>query len=362
MGRLSLFFAVFAAASFFSGSPNRALADDLDTRIAELEKKNLELKKMLRIEALEKENSALSKRLTLAPAKVISRETVASFQTPRGDNRTVYEANARYNPTKAEQIAAPYHPSDEPLTPLHWAGAYWGASAGGAATRSSVTANEQYIGNYPTNSFPYNINGESMSDISGPGHRGGALIDAFGGWNFQVSRAIVVGAQVEATASDLNLNSAGTRTYNYFNGAGPTGQTAIEDFRPQVSSNWMASALLRAGFLADDKTLIYGIGGVTLAQFEARNLADNSFYQLEESFVASGWTAGAGIERKLGSNWSVRAEYRYTNFGSHSSNGQFNFQSSGSFAGTQTYQRQAQFDQSMQAGRIGIAYSIDALQ
>ena len=132
---------------------------------------------------------------------------------------------------------------------------------------------------------------------------------------------------LEATVSDLNFNSAGTRTYTYFNGSGPTGQTAVSDFRPQVSSNWMASALLRAGFLVDDKTLIYGIGGLTLAQFQGRNLADNSFYQLDETFMASGWTAGAGIERKLDSHWSVRGEYRYTNFGNHSSNGQFNFAS-----------------------------------
>lgn len=66
----------------------------------------------------------------------------------------------------------------------------------------------------------------------------------------------------------------------------------------------MASALLRAGVLVTDQTLIYGIGGWTLAQFEARNVTDNAFFQPEESFLASGWTAGAGIERKLGTNWS----------------------------------------------------------
>jgi opacity protein-like surface antigen len=252
-----------------------------------------------------------------------------------------------------------YALATEPREPSSiWSGAYFGASGGGAVTRSKVAATEQYSSNYPISTYPYNINGQNMTDVSGPGNRGGGLIDVFAGWNFQISRAFVVGGQVEATISDLSFNSAGTRTYDYFNAAGSTGQTAIEDFRPQVSSRWMTSLLLRAGFLVDDQTLLYGIGGWTLAKFEARNLADNSFYQLEESFVAGGWTAGAGIERKLGSSWSVRAEYRYTNFGSHSSGGQFNFQSAGAFAGTQSYQRQAQFDQSMQVGRIGIAYAI----
>jgi outer membrane immunogenic protein len=247
--------------------------------------------------------------------------------------------------------------SSEPNdTSAIWSGAYWGAAAGGGITRSRVTANEQYISNFPTNGYPYNINGSNMADSSGPGHRGGALIDVFAGWNFQPSRSFVVGGQLEATVSDLNFNSAGTRMYNYFTAAGPTGETAVENFRPQVSTNWMASALLRAGFLVDDKTLIYGIGGLTLAQFQTRNLADNSFFQTEESFVATGWTAGAGIERKLDANWSVRGEYRYTRFGSHGSNDQFNFV--GSFPSSQTYQRNAQFDQSMQVGRIGIAYAI----
>ena len=236
-----------------------------------------------------------------------------------------------------------------------WSGAYFGASAGGVSSRSRVTATEQYSSIFTGNAFPNNITGANMTDVSGPGHRGGGAVDLFAGWNFLVRDAFLVGGQIEATVSDVSFNSAGSRTYNYFDGAGPTGQTAIEDYRPQVSSRWMTSALLRAGYLVDNQTLLYGIGGWTLARFEARNLADNSFFQLEESFLASGWTAGAGIERKLDSHWSVRGEYRYTNFGSHNLNGQFNF---GSSFGTQNYQRSAQFDQSMQVGRIGIAYAI----
>jgi opacity protein-like surface antigen len=221
-----------------------------------------------------------------------------------------------------------------------------------------VAATEQYFSNFPGNTFPFNINGQNMTDASGPGHHGGGVIDVFAGWNFQVSSRFLVGAQFEATVADLNFNSAGMRTYRYFDASGPTGQSAVSDFRPQVSSRWMTSALLRAGVLVDDRTLLYGIGGWTLAQFQARNLADNSFYQLDESFVASGWTAGGGIERKLDSNWSIRAEYRYTNFGSHSSGDQFDFQFGAPINATQHYERQAQFDQSMQVGRIGIAYAI----
>ena len=71
----------------------------------------------------------------------------------------------------------------------------------------------------------------------------------------------IVGGQLEATAAALNFSSSGSKAYVYFDANGSTGSTANGDFRPQVASRWMASALLRAGVLLNDQTLIYGIGG-----------------------------------------------------------------------------------------------------
>ncbi|MCA6111211.1 outer membrane protein [Bradyrhizobium cenepequi] len=123
----------------------------------------------------------------------------------------------------------------------------------------------------------------------------------------------------------------------------------------------MTSALLRAGALLDDRTLIYGIGGWTGAEFEARNVTDNPFYQPVESFWVNGWTAGGGIERKLDSNWSVRAEYRYTDFGTSRTSDHFSFTGAPPQV-TQTSDRQTQYSQSMQSGRIGFAYAFNPLQ
>jgi outer membrane immunogenic protein len=119
----------------------------------------------------------------------------------------------------------------------------------------------------------------------------------------------------------------------------------------------MASALVRAGFLLDEQTLLYGLGGWTLAQFEARNLTDNPFYQPIETFMASGPTGGFGIERKLDSNWRVRAKYRYTRFDTAHNSEQSTLVTN--FNNTETYARQTKIDQSMQSGRIGIAYSFN---
>ena len=83
------------------------------------------------------------------------------------------------------------------------------------------------------------------------------------------------------------------------------------------------------------------------------------YFQPVETFLANGWTVGAGIERKLNSNWSIRAEYRYINFGTVRTDDRFTMQAGGTFPFTQTNQRQSQFDQSMQVGRIGFTYAFD---
>jgi opacity protein-like surface antigen len=239
-----------------------------------------------------------------------------------------------------------------------WAGVYWGASAGGAATRSNVLSAGRDTQNSPSSSFPFNVSAIDIMGSSTSKNGYGGVVDLFGGWNVQLAR-VVLGAQLEATAADLNFSSTGVRNYTYLNAAGPTGMTAVSDFRPQVASRWMASALLRAGLLLDEQTLIYGIGGWTGAQFEARNVTDNAFYQPVETFWSNGWTAGGGLERKLDSAWSVRAEYRYTEFGNLQTNDHFYFSSS--FPNTQSSDRQNNYRQSMQSGRVGVVYSFGSL-
>lgn len=242
---------------------------------------------------------------------------------------------------------------DHPGVETGWTGIFWGASAGGARTRSSTTSAEQ-----ATIASPGFLSGYNTSDRSGSTSNTGGFVDVFAGGNVQVSR-LVFGGQLEVTASDLNFNSSGARSYSYFDQNGPTGTTATGNYRPQLTSRWMTSALLRAGLLLDDDTLLYGLGGWTLAQFEARNVTDNPFYQPNETFWASGPTGGVGIERKLYSNWRVRAEYRYTKFDTAHTQDQFGFVSGTS---SQGYSRSTQFDQSMQSGRIGFAYAFNPLR
>jgi outer membrane immunogenic protein len=260
--------------------------------------------------------------------------------------------------------AAPIYkslPANLPAT--SWTGAFWGASAGGAATRSGVTSSEQNLftgTNVPSNLLSF-VNRQDTLGSAGPGRGSGAMIDVFAGWNTQISN-IVIGGQVEATMSNLTFDSHGSKTTIASDQNGPNGTFVLADFRPQVVSSWMTTALLRAGVLLNDQTLLYAIGGWTLAQLEAKNISDPAFFPFE-SFRANGWTAGAGIERKLDSNWSVRAEYRYTNFGTSRTTNQTSIVvPSPTLFETQVVQRQTQYDLSMQSGRIGIAYAFNPLR
>lgn len=231
----------------------------LEARVASLERKNQEYKRQL---------DQAHSQLRAQPA------------------REVRQANAAI-PVKAAVAVASL------AEPPSWTGAFWGGSVGGAATSASTRSDERTTQGNTGNAPPFDLIGFNSLDLSGTAKNGGGFIDLFAGGDVQVSR-LVLGRQLEATVADLNFSSSGTRSLTYFNSAGLTGATATGDYRPQVTSHWMASALLRAGVLLDENTLLYGVGGWTVARFEARNVTDNPFYQPNETFWASGPTGGVG--------------------------------------------------------------------
>lgn len=320
----TILLAIFAVApsAVYASSPDSALILQklaaLEARVASLEDKNREYKR----------------ELDQARAQLGAQST-----------KSVRLANAAISASAPAPV-----PIVPPPVPSGWTGIFWGATAGGAATRSQTTSVER------ATSGPVGFN---TLDLSGPTTNGGGFIDVFAGGDVQVSR-FVLGGQLEATISDLNFSSTGTRAYSYFDAGGPTGATATGDYRPQVTARWLASALLRAGVLLDDNTLLYGLGGWTFGRFEARNVTDNPFYQPNEAFWAGGPTGGVGIERKLDSNWRLRAEYRYTRFEGAQTQDQYAFTAGG--VTTQTYARSSQYDQSMQSGRIGFAYAFNPMR
>lgn len=175
--------------------------------------------------------------------------------------------------------AAAKAPAVLPFPPL-WTGFYAGLQGGYGWGSSSGT---QTIGGGVFPEVPYSI---SPRGFIGGGHAG---------YNHQLGN-IVFGIEGDIEAAHIDGMSTvdgfgATRFYN-------------------VTADMLASVRGRLGWTANN-WLIYGTGGVAFGHVTTPPLSQLDGWR-------TGWTVGAGAERKLAggwSNWSTRLEYRYTDLG-----------------------------------------------
>ncbi len=172
--------------------------------------------------------------------------------------------------TKEAPIYAP-----PPPPAFTWTGVYIGGQVGYGWGTSNV----------------YNVtDAVTEPNLTQSGIVGGAHI----GYNYQVSQ-FVFGLE-----GDVNGSS---ESNSQFNAPVEYGIRKYGD----------ASIRGRIGY-AFDRVLIYATGGGAYGDFHT-TYNDGTVY---DSFNHGrfGWTAGGGIEYAIDNNWSVRAEYRYTDYGS----------------------------------------------
>lgn len=175
--------------------------------------------------------------------------------------------------TKAPPAFAP--PPPPPV--FTWTGVYIGGQVGyewGTSNANLFT---------PGGAF---VSGVSNTES---GVVGGAHI----GYNYQISQ-LVFGLE-----GDVNGSS--------YNGSGFGGGLATSTREPIDGS-----VRGRLGF-AWDRVLFYGTGGVAFGDFQDNYAGPGGFDSFRHTRV--GWTAGGGVEYAVTDNWSIRAEYRYTDFG-----------------------------------------------
>ncbi|HEV2571834.1 outer membrane protein [Methylocella sp. CPCC 101449] len=148
-----------------------------------------------------------------------------------------------------------------------WTGFYVGAQIGGGWGRSEIGA------------ISYNANG-----VVGGLHAG---------YNMQFG-SIVAGVEGDIEATSLK------------------GSTAFPGVLLKTRAPWQGSVRARVG-VAFDRALIYATGGVAIAQLKHDIIIPP--FAFGTSTTRAGWTVGAGVEYAINNNWSVRAEYRYTDYG-----------------------------------------------
>ncbi|WP_299815202.1 outer membrane protein [uncultured Roseibium sp.] len=169
----------------------------------------------------------------------------------------------------AQSPAPVYEAVPSPQQSIDWTGLYVGGNLGWAFGQ-----------------FDNRAGGNAGLDTDANGVAGGL----YTGYNFQVTPNVVVGAEADFSLTDLEEN----KTSN--------GLTV------QSKSDWNSNIRARLGY-SFDRYLVYGAGGLALADLEVSGNGDS------DSKTALGWTLGAGGEAAITNNLSAKLEYVYQDFG-----------------------------------------------
>lgn len=166
---------------------------------------------------------------------------------------------------------------------MSWSGFYVGAQAGYSWGNNDVC---QY--------FAGVLSAASCRNLGADGFVGGL----HAGYNLQLGRIVLgVEGDVEAARGHGSDAWGGATGYSY-----------------EVRSDWQASLRARAG-VAFERALVYMTGGVAYANRKHTYVALQDPTTIQFSSDRTGWTLGGGIEYAFAGNWTARAEYRYTEWG-----------------------------------------------
>jgi high affinity Mn2+ porin len=145
--------------------------------------------------------------------------------------------------------------------------------------------------------------------------RAGGLIGGFqAGYNHMFPSRVMLGFETDVTFP------------NYVNGSQSFATPAIGQANSSELVEFAGTVRGRAGY-AFDRWLVYGTGGFAFAYDELSRTQDIGTPNgavavpgtVESQFLGRlGWTAGAGIEYGFAPNWSAKAEYLFSDYGSHS--------------------------------------------
>jgi outer membrane immunogenic protein len=198
--------------------------------------------------------------------------------------------------------AEPLPPPPPPAPIFTWTGLYAGIQVGYAWDQDSVTSTSAVPA---TATVPTHLFVSSLSD-SPDGVIGGAHL----GYNLQINQWV---AGLEGTVDGTSLESSHFAAFGFPSILGAPVTPILGSF--DTYSAIQGSIRLRAG-IAFDRVLLYATGGAAFAGITTDYSSSVPlFLQESDSKTRSGWTVGGGIQYAVTNNWSIRAEYRYSDFG-----------------------------------------------
>ena len=233
-----------------------------------------------------------------------------------------------------------------------WSGFYVGGTAGGAFGSFDPSTSTTFLGNnfyFSQVSVPP-VNAAGAQSIKPGGFTGGAEI----GYNWQV-RNFVVGLEGDIEYLGLAGNASTTAPY-----APPFAASAFT-VTSNASTTWLATARGRVGIAAND-WLFFATGGAAFTNLKANfGFSDNCFSSgacgpppnaseaTSISSMKAGFAVGGGVEKAIGQNWTVKAEYMYVGFGTITGTGILT-------GGGQTQPMTHSYDLKANIIRLGINY------
>jgi outer membrane immunogenic protein len=197
---------------------------------------------------------------------VFNTEIFDGGSTTRFENRFHvfrYGFNYRFGGSAAPAVMPAYN----------WSGFYAGANAGAALSQVHLIAEG------------------GANDIADSGFAGGVQA----GYNWQAGTSWVAG--IEADIGWLGID----RSFPEWPGGFVIG----------AKTDWYGTVRGRLGF-STGPALLYTTGGAAFVN--VTNIADIG----SSKKIATGWTAGGGIEAALGGNWTAKTEYLYIDAGQRS--------------------------------------------
>ncbi len=206
-------------------------------------------------------------------------------------------------PTKKEAPAPVVAPA-----PYSWTGFHLGLG-GGLSMLSVPSSSDSYSNDY-FNGF--NAFGGERSDLG----KFGAFGTIEAGYDYQMSQ-FVIGAFADFNLQSLNAKSD-SQAAAYCNNCNYT--YAVHHVWYNVGNSWDAG--VRLGYLVNDRNLIYALGGYSAADISSGARLDqygNGGYHnwvfSSQSAWKSGYVLGAGWETALTDHITLKAEYRYSDYG-----------------------------------------------
>ena len=202
----------------------------------------------------------------------------------------VFFAGAAVAADLPSKTAEPSYEAPPPIPVFSWTGVYAGIQAGYGFGRDNATLRAPGAGATAFGSTP--------NGIIGGGHIGAnyALPAAIG------NAKLIVGVEGDVDGAD------------YQHSSGPFGGVFAGD-TATTTSDIKGSARGRLG-IGVNRVLFYATGGAAFASFATRYNATPGAAAFDSSSrTKTGYTVGGGVEYAFMNTVSVRAEYRYTDYG-----------------------------------------------